>query len=44
MSFSSICAIYVLSTGYWGVGIPFLVPAVSFTVTWLLYRHFSKQL
>lgn len=27
-----------------GVIIPFLVLAVSFAVTWLLYRHFSKQL
>lgn len=27
-----------------GVIIPLLVLAVSFTVTWLLYRHFSKRL
>ncbi len=27
-----------------GVIIPLLVLAVSFVVTWLLYRHFSKQL
>ncbi len=27
-----------------GVIIPLLVLAISFVVTWLLYRHFSKQL
>ena len=26
-----------------GVAIPALIFIVSFTATWLLYRHFSKQ-
>ena len=28
---------------FWGVVIPGAVFAVSFTMTWLLYRHFAKQ-
>ncbi len=27
----------------WGVVIPAIVFVISFTVTWLLYRHFAKK-
>lgn len=33
-----------IGTPFLGVLIPLLVLAFSFIVTWLLYRHFSKQL
>ena len=27
----------------WGIGVPAFIFIVAFVVTWLLYRHFSRQ-
>lgn len=32
-----------LGSPIWGVIIPAVVFAVSFVLTWLLYRHYSKR-
>ena len=32
-----------MEVSVWGIVIPALVFTISFTVTWLLYRHFAKQ-